>query len=219
WQYTPGFETSIIGAATGNSNLSTYKFRPNIQITYTSVLDVDVLRFSARTSGRNVVTQWDVANEKNMSGYEVERSTDGQRFETVGSVAAGTASGSGSYSFTDSGIASVSDVQTLFYRLKCKETSGSFKYSSTAQVSIKAANAIAIDAFPSPVDDVLIIRLTGKPGSNAVLNVSNGTGKLVRKLSMTSSEQKIDLTGCSGGLYFVTYTDDSYNETLKVTKR
>lgn len=36
WEYTPGFDGHIIGAVTGNSNLATYKQRPNIKITYTS---------------------------------------------------------------------------------------------------------------------------------------------------------------------------------------
>ncbi|HTN45196.1 MAG TPA: GEVED domain-containing protein, partial [Flavipsychrobacter sp.] len=87
WEYTTGFATSIIGAATGNSNLSTYKQRPNIKITTapstpcttvstagTAVRDVDSacmggpvqLGVTGYTTGAGIGIQWEESYGSNV---------------------------------------------------------------------------------------------------------------------------------------------------------
>ncbi len=219
WEYTTGFATSIIGAATGGgSNLSQYKQRPNIQISYTSTLGVDVVSLSARKSDNNIIIEWDVAGETDIAMYEVERSVNGKDFVKAGQV---TAEGPNaiSYSFTDRNAVAEGSEATLFYRLKCIETSGAYKYSRTALVKPMDGPVLSLAAFPGPVTDFVTIRIADSPRPAASITLTDASGKIIRKLAMANEELKIDMRELPGGLYLVTYSDGNATQTLKVSKR
>ena len=219
WEYTTGFATSIIGAATGNSNLSTYKQRPNTRFTFTTPLSVDILGINAKKQGGNVVVSWDVAAEQRMEMYEIERSTDCITFEKLGSVKAEGDSKLASYSFVDEDISSHISAPKLFYRIKSIDRAGVFSFTKITAVHLDGNNSFMVDAFPSPVVDILTLRVSGMEGAKAEITICDATGKLIRSFMMKASEETINFSDLQTGFYLLKYSDETNSQILKINKQ
>lgn len=88
-----------------------------------TTLPVNFVSVGARAVGAEVEINWKVAAEQDLLRYEVERSADGSRYETIGSV---EARGSTDYQWRDASPLS----KTTYYRIKAVEATGASKYSS-----------------------------------------------------------------------------------------
>ncbi len=116
-----------------------------------SVLPVKLLYFRAKEQDKTVLTEWATAEEMNNDYFTVERSTDGQSFQAVGTVrGAGNHHGHQQYSYTDESPL----AGTAYYRLKQTDYDGKFEYSAIVTVSLafqsqQQQNTITLHA-PSP---------------------------------------------------------------------
>jgi subtilisin-like proprotein convertase family protein len=95
-------------------------------------LPVNWLDFTAKRNGdKAVLVQWSTASELNNKFYEVQRSTNGTEFGTIGTVNAGSAStGVQQYLFND--LRPFAGVN--YYRLKQVDKDGRFTYSAIVKV-------------------------------------------------------------------------------------
>jgi len=92
----------------------------------------DILQFTAEAQGDEVLLVWRTGVEVNLSRFEVQRSTNGTLFYTIGNVEP-----TGSYSeyqyldrlLTDS-------IRTYYYRLRMVDISGAVTYSETREVTM-----------------------------------------------------------------------------------
>jgi len=115
-------------------------------------LPVHLLSFDVEGKNKNVVLNWKVAQEYNMSSYTVERATGTDyRFEAAGTVAATNSNADHSYSFTDANALSANTI--LYYRLKQTNSDGKSIYS----------NVLTIEPLAGAVD----IKVTN-PFKNAI---------------------------------------------------
>ena len=139
-------------------------------------LPVELLTFAATLAPQQpaVGLAWTTASEKNSARFEVERSTDGAAFATLGSVAAaGSSSAPRGYAFTD---ASLPTLQArLYYRLRQVDADGTFSYSPVRTVALEARAAQALTLAPNPA------RTTTLSGAQAgaVVQVFDALGRLV----------------------------------------
>jgi hypothetical protein len=78
--------------------------------------------------GKNVVAAWAVTT-KDIAGFSVERSYDGDFFEEAGSV---DADGGSSYKYTDIGVF----PGLIYYRVKAVHTDGTTEYSPVETIRI-----------------------------------------------------------------------------------
>lgn len=109
---------------------------------------VDLLNFTARPTTKGVVNSWSVAQEKELSGYTLERSIDGQHFKEIGwQTAQNEVRSEQTYQFVD---AEVSTGETYYYRLQMTEWSGQKAYSLVRQVTIVGAEK-AVRFSPNPL--------------------------------------------------------------------
>lgn len=112
-------------------------------------LPVSFISIGANKVGAAVKVDWKVSAERGIKRYEVERSADGSKFATAGSVAA-----TGNNNGTDISYAWM-DVTPLtgtnFYRIKSVGVAGEVKYTNIVKISIgdvKPSFTIA----PNPVE-------------------------------------------------------------------
>ncbi len=56
-------------------------------------------------------------------------------------------------------------------------------------------------------------------GTNAAVVITDLSGKLILKQSLRGHEATFDMKPYASGMYFINYTDDSHNETIKVNKQ
>ncbi|MBN8685114.1 MAG: hypothetical protein J0L99_20880 [Chitinophagales bacterium] len=107
-------------------------------------LPVELLDFQAKRKDSNsILLQWETAQEQGFSHYEMERSSDGGQWETLGTVAA---KGAGYYDFEDRPRAAL-QAQTLYYRLRLADLNGAIRYSDIKAVQPEARS---LHLYPNP---------------------------------------------------------------------
>ena len=160
---------------------STSGFQP---VTYT-VLPVKFTQFNVVAKNSHVVVQWATAEETGAAYFEVERSSNGTTWTTVGQVkAAGNTAQQTQYNYTDNYTVN----GTIYYRIKQADVNGKANYTAIqtirsgamAQVNIVAAqNKVAVQ-FNQPVKgkvEVLIVNHAGQVINKQL--IQNGAGQVV----------------------------------------
>lgn len=168
-------------------------------------LPVELTYFKAELVSNTVVLKWQTATEENNAGFEVERSTDGSQFETLGFVEGnGTTTEVKNYTYIDYEI----QKGIVYYRLKQIDLDGAFEYSNIVYVNFKGETGSRI--FGSNlVESQLSIT-----GSGTALVINSG-GKVVETLQLTESNiVTIDISDYAKGIYYVKLE----NETLCFVK-
>jgi hypothetical protein len=159
-----------------------------------------------------VLLKWKVATEENLSGYTVEKSTDGRNFSKIGFVAA---NGVNNYSFTDT-----KSSATSYYRIKSVDVDGKYAYSTVAMVK-SGKSLIVLKAFPSPIIRNLTIQHpTALAGS--IITISAEDGRVMKSVvpAQGTQQTEIDLSTARSGLYLIRFTNSNGEaETLKVVKQ
>ncbi len=111
-------------------------------------LPVSFISIGANKVGAAVKVEWKVSAERGIKRYEVERSADGSKFATAGSV---TATGNSSTDLSYAWMDVTPLTGTNFYRIKSVGVAGEVKYTNIVKVSIgdvKPSFTIA----PNPVE-------------------------------------------------------------------
>jgi hypothetical protein len=92
------------------------------------------------------LVQWKTAEESNIDHFEVERSTDGVTFTTIGKIAPNNSSGTHTYEFYDRQL----PTTTCWYRVRNIDIDGNGKYSTIVKILPNSRNG-AIRVINNPV--------------------------------------------------------------------
>ena len=193
-------------AVTANT-LATNALRPTAQ----APLPVNFIGFYAKKANSGVSLTWNVCAEMNVSGYEIQRSTDGNSFSKIGFVPAGSQS---SYSFTDS-----KPTATAYYRIKSIDIDGGYKYSTIVGIKDGQSNVV-LKAFPTPVQNQLTVQHSSAISSGKI-EVLSVDGRLIKSLSLSAGVQQtsVDLSSAKAGVYIIRFINDNSIESLKIVKQ
>jgi hypothetical protein len=167
------------------------------------VLPVDVIEFTGVYNNSIATLSWLVANEINLARYEVERSTDGVNFSTVGTVAAANA---GSYRLNDN-LSNIS-VAVVYYRLRSVDRDGSMKLSRVIPIRLASKIGGSIVISPNPANTYFVLTVKAAKDSKANIRVVDASGKVVivdnRSLATgTNTITYSNIAGLAQGLYTV----------------
>lgn len=223
WEYTTGFATSIIGSATGNSNLATYKQRPNIRITYTTgPLSLVRNNIDLQAVNTDVQLNWGIEGDKKYTGFQVERSADGASFEHVGNVSAQPLSDARNYAYTDKDAVLFARKGVLYYRLRMLQENGAAAVSGTA--SIKVSNrGDMVTVHPNPFTDHISVTTSVQQKSDVAIEIYDHTGKRVHEQSAVADEGRqtirVDKLGAlPPGVYQVVVDANGSRQSFKTIK-
>ena len=189
----------------------------SVLITYTvAVLPINLLSFSAHLQA-DINLKWRTVRESNSSYFDIERSTDGRSFVTIGRVAAtGNSYGIREYSYTDlRPMASVNH-----YRLKMVDSDGKFTYSKIVAIRTETA-ATRLQVFPNPTMGELQLQ-TGLKGT---LNVSiyDAKGSQIKNLVMKSAGMvtsfPINVSDLQKGVYYLKVQGEDGAQTSPFIKK
>lgn len=177
-------------------------------------LPISLVGFSASLENGQAKLYWKSTNEINLSKFEIESSVDGRSFSKVGEVGAKNNIAGSSYTFLDpKQIAGIH-----YYRLKMIDKDGSFKYSYIVAVSKQANTSISV--YPNPVEDILTIRYASVAG-NAVATIVDVAGKPLQSIKLVpgSSQTTVSAAHLLPGTYFINFSNNRHNETIKFMKQ
>lgn len=187
----------LIFTALGNISKNKYldNFRTNLPFSEI-VLPVRFGAIDAKVLSNGVNLTWNVDAEENLRGYEVERSADGVRYASIGSVAA---AGQRTYSYFDGAA-----LASAFYRIRSVDVDGKVGYSTIVRVNANGAS-IVLKAFMSGMNALTVQHDAAIVGAR--ISVSTADGRVVRTVQPQVGMQQtsIDLSGAGRGMYIVRY--------------
>jgi len=180
------------------------------------ILPVTFLGINAKKEATNAVSvKWDVAQEVDVRGYEVEKSQNGVTFTKVGYVAA---NGKPAYAFTDA----QGEEGVVYYRVKNVDIDGKYKYSSVVKLNGRTNSASTVlKAFPSPAQSSVTVQ-HDKLGATGSITLTTLSGQVVKRLTPGAQavQTTIDLTGTTPGMYLIQTSDNNgNNQSVKIVKQ
>lgn len=201
-----------VTAETGSNNNQCMVF-DDFRVTGTAsqaALPVTFIGFGAKKTDAGVELIWNVAGERDVQYYEVERSATGAGFAKLGTVAA---TNSAAYSFVDNQPINV----IAFYRLKEVDADGKFKYSVIVKLNLNRSASLRV--YPSPAKDQVTIEhaITAR-GS---LSITTADGRIVKQVDLKPelNQTIVDVSGLKAGLYIVRFINaGGQAETTKLIK-
>ena len=171
-------------------------------------MPVTLLNFSGQHQGNANLLRWNVAQEKDVRSYWVERSENNVDWTVVGTVnSLGNIATQRSYTFTDNNLTGTRQ----YYRLRMVDLDGSTKLSNT--ILIKGAVPVALSIsglFPNPTTGSLNLLVDAPRKDNVTLFVIDAVGRVVqtRKTSVDAGANTfaLDVSTLSNGTYLLKLT-------------
>jgi Secretion system C-terminal sorting domain len=180
-------------------------------------LPANGINLTAALNGSDVQLIWKTQSEINSSYFEIQRSTDGVNFNSIGTK---QASGNSTLVLTYSHMDPNMTVPAYYYRLKLVDIDGHFAYSNIAMVR-KTGGVKGVRVFPNPVAEKVNLEFSNAKG-NYIVIVYNQAGQQVinEKAVITSTVQylTINRNNLAGGSYLVRVTNSESGEMLFTDK-
>ena len=193
-----------------------------IAVTDLSMLPVELTSFTATAKAGKVNLIWNTATEINNSGFEIERSFDGNSFVTVGFVKGnGTTTQPKSYSYTDA--IELQGIENIYYRLKQVDYNGAINYSDVVSVLFDIPTEFALGQnYPNPFNPATKIKYSVPQNSLVTIAVYDLTGQEVALLlnevkEAGNYEINFDASQLSSGVYFYKMTSNNFSQVKKMS--
>lgn len=187
-------------------------FEPALSI---NPLPVTLKYFTAEKEGTAAQLNWISLNERSLKGFELQRSSDGKKWNAIGFINSRASGGNStselSYSFKDD-----SPLEGInFYRLSQMDRDGHQEYSKVQTLNFGTEpNAISI--YPNPV--LSGISINGLKG-NSTIKLININGAVVQEGKAATSVAQIDIASVPAGIYYLQIINESTGiSTFKVIK-
>lgn len=150
-----------------------------------TALAAKLLDFQATAEYEFVLLDWTVSNEENDERFDIERSQDGETWETIGFVAGkGASIENQSYLFKDfkpwKGI--------NYYRLKQTDNNGDIEYSSIEEVFFNAKQAPVLNVFPNPVKADLTFSIKNENLESYTFQLIDYSGRIITSWNNLSGD-------------------------------
>jgi hypothetical protein len=173
------------------------------------VLPMEFLLVKGKRNGTQVLMNWEVTNEKNVTKYIIERSNNGYDFFTAGIVSKKPGNGEiGKYNYSD---ASAGTETTAFYRIKAPGADGQTFLSKVITIQ-PGPTEDALDISPVPAIGHSTIRWASTGNNKLQITLFDVTGHAVlsRQYQLKTGLNELLLTNLQSlpnGIYFVKASD------------
>jgi hypothetical protein len=180
-------------------------------------LPLKLVSFTAKLKtdlSNKVLLEWKTVNELNTLVFEIERRTDGNTFNTIGSIGAKNIDGVHHYVFTDEQL--LSGIN--YYRLKQVDTDGKYTYSNIQAVN-NVLPALTLKTYPNPVPkELTIVHPVAVKGAFLTITDILGREKAVIPVKEGAISTLKNIESLTTGIYMISYTNDSKTSFIKIIK-
>jgi len=186
------------------------------------LLPVKLTSFTATRKEQESLLRWTTHHEDNSSHFNVQRSTNGSDFITVGKVdAVGKSLLPTDYQFADKMNGNVAS-NILYYRLEQVDKNGKKEYSSTIMLKNSPEKRI-LSLIENPVMNDLRLRLNTEQHQQVQLTITDELGRcaISRCMDIVPGETftVISASNLNKGVYFVTVIAEGKKETIRFVKQ
>jgi hypothetical protein len=202
------YDNGIYSRTTTGSSISQYGFNYGVSTLAFGSLPVEWLDFTAeKLQDDRIRLNWQTATEVNNDYFEVQRSVDGELFESIGKVdGAGTTTSMSDYEFFDNNYPS----SRLFYRVKQVDLSGEVSFSSIASVEFGEGDNVSFFVYPGLVMDEteLNAELVGEITERYDFVIVDQLGKTIytAQIDNNNPRLKIPVDHLADGIYYYRLT-------------
>ncbi|RYD52195.1 MAG: T9SS type A sorting domain-containing protein [Sphingobacteriales bacterium] len=176
-------------------------------------LPVSLLGVAANNLGSENEVLWSTASEELGNSFEVERSFDGTAFTKIGTV------GSSGQTFSEYRLVDHSPATGInYYRIRAVSMNGAAQYSKVVSARVKEG-AFVVEAFPNPTQGDVTVRLSAAPGPDALVTISDVSGKRLREVPVKGSVVRVSMEELAAGFYLLQYRDGVRTQIIKITKQ
>jgi hypothetical protein len=183
-------------------------------------LPVEMIYLEAEAlNNDSIQVRWATATEINNQEFDIERSTDGNTWTTIGVVPGhGNSTVQNNYSYNDLNVA---PGVRYYYRLKQVDNNGNYQYTDIVQAMITGSGTFAVMNFvPNPTTGNTQLTVTTSKSQEISVEFYDMIGQRV----LNSNEQLIagnnkinfDLHDLAGGTYTVVVTSENQLYTKKI---
>jgi hypothetical protein len=207
FNYTPITYTNLTG-----SNVYYYSATASdtidFSITYfycnATVLPISLTNFQAIKQGMDkIALSWQTMNDPGGSAYEIQKSSDGQHFDSVHvmhSLPAGVETDAYLYDY----VLNTGDKNRIFFRIKITDTKGSISYSDIREVDL-SASALGFGMYPNPCNSFINLAFDQQLPGDWQIDIYTSTGRILQTNLFTktnfapiSFEKRL-----AAGVYFI----------------
>jgi hypothetical protein len=172
----------------------------------TTALPLELLYFNVHETNDQLYFNWALSSIKNINHFELEASTDGISFVTIGTIDGIDTEKCQCYNFSIS-----SNKTYTFFRLKQIDNDETIQFSEIEQLSANEFEGYQI--FPIPAVDEVFVETSNLSNGNLSISILDLTGKELYNSSilLNSSESvyPIVLKNLLAGTYFIEFTHDN----------
>ncbi len=205
-------ETPIAGATNPSGTLYRFsntgvlsngrRFTLGTTNAFNTPLPIELVAFDAEAAGAHAVrTSWSTASERDNDHFTVERSYDGDLWESIGTVpGAGNSTQVLQYELMDPAAFN----ELVYYRLRQTDTDGASTLSDTRVVQLAATDAAPF-IFPNPNNGAFTVAWSGGPVEGVVYEMVDMAGRRVAYQRGTQGglTDHFVLCGPAAGLYLL----------------
>lgn len=159
--------------------------------------------YGEQVDNRYVELQWSTTQEEINSHFEVEKSIDGNRFETIGAIAgSGTTNETQFYSFKDE----IPLPGINYYRLKQIDFDGEFTFSDVIALKVDKESKLEYTLYPNPTVEELNIRFLDVFEAEMTLYIKDVNNRIIKKekVAPASLKHTLDVSDLQSGVYNIT---------------
>jgi len=211
---TVWFDEGGTGSAAGTGTITSNSFTSFSTFTLanatggTNPLPIELKSFDAFYDGNEVQLEWTTASELNNDFFTVQRSVDGQEFQSLFTIP-------GNGTTTEAHSYFASDTQPLsgasYYRLKQTDYDGTSTFSGIVKVDVEYEGAVTFDVYPNPTEGInTYVKLSGGFKEEVRITVNDLVGRNV--LSLEAGNERIIplfIEDLPKGIYIITLSGSS----------
>ena len=179
----------------------------NVNFVIEETIPVELISFTAQRIDAGVELNWKTATETNNSGFNIERSKDGENFTQIGFVnGRGTTTEITSYNYLDTEI----ETGKYYYRLKQTDFDGTFKYLNVVLVDVGLPKQFELSQnHPNPFNPTTTVKFQLPVDANVRIELFNSIGQKVSELlnsDLSGGVHEVNFEGSnlSSGIYYYT---------------
>lgn len=186
-----------------------------------TALPVKLSEFTVMLKSKDALLQWTTLTEVNTKDFTIQRSYDGQHFESIGTVPAttNTSSAKHEYSFIDNGIGN-SGKSIIYYRILTSDKDGKTESTNIIFIKLKGDKGWSIRLLSNPVQDYANVMLNGITG-DLQLSIKDISGKILYKNSRknVNGQISIPVSNLPGGIYVLVAETNNERKSIKFIKQ
>jgi hypothetical protein len=190
--------------------------------TSNAALAVDYKSFTVTKQATSDLVEWTTASEQNSKLFNVQRSGDGQNFETIGTVNSKAVNGYStidlSYNFVDENP----QIGHNYYKLEQVDFDNSMSYTKVIDI-VWGADGSVVSIYPNPAKDILNIDLSVAQTVQTEIKLLDMSGRVVKSILSQSvkgmNHMTLDLSNIAVGVYGVqVFENNKLTHVSKVRK-